>query len=121
MRPAPTEDQMAVQNVTERLARAAARRRWLVIGGWTLAVLASAAAIGGLLGSSLTSDDDFTGSPEAQRAEQVLHRAFPPREAGRGFRADEAVFVGSADASTGDPRFERRMTTLAAALERAGA
>ena len=52
---------MRVKNLTERLARASARRRWLVVGGWLLAVLASAAAIAGLLGSALTTEDDFTG------------------------------------------------------------
>ena len=77
---------MRSRNLTERLARASARRRWLVLGAWVLAVLASAAAIAGLLGSALTTEDDFTGSPEAERAEQVLERAFPPVRADRGLR-----------------------------------
>src|SRR5215211_5198551 len=95
MRPRRTEADMSPRNVTERLARASARRRWRVLGAWMLAVLASAAAIGGLLGSALTTDDDFTGRPEAQRAEQLLERAFPPVRADRGFRVDEAVIVTS--------------------------
>jgi RND superfamily putative drug exporter len=108
-------------NFTERLARAAARRKWFVIGAWMVAVLASAAAIAGLLGSALTTDDDFTGRPEAERAEQILERAFPPVRPGRGFEADEAVIVSSPRLSADDPRFERRMRTLAAELRAAGA
>jgi putative drug exporter of the RND superfamily len=108
-------------NFTERLARASARRRWLVLGAWMLAVLASAAAIGGLLGSALTDEDDFTGRPEAQRAEQILERAFPPVRADQGFRVDEAVIVSSPSLQADDPRFERRMSTLAADLRSAGA
>jgi len=112
---------MRPRNLTERLARASARSKWLVLGAWMLAVLASAAAIAGLLGSALTTDDDFTGRPEAERAERVLERAFPPVRADRGFRVDEAVIVSSKTATANDPRFERRLDTLAADLRAAGA
>jgi len=108
-------------NLTARLARTSARRRRLVLGAWMLAVVASAAAIAGLLGSALTTDDDFTGTPEAERAERVLERAFPPVRADRGFRVDEAVIVTARNLRADDPRFERRMATLAADLRRAGA
>jgi RND superfamily putative drug exporter len=112
---------MHPRNLTERLARASARRKRLVLAAWLLAVLASAAAIGGLLGSALTTDDDFTGRPEAERAEQVLHRAFPPVRADRGFRVDEAVIVSSPTLSADHPRFERRLSSLTAELRSAGA
>src|SRR3954451_14446226 len=72
------EHELRVKNFTERLARASARRRWPVVGCWLLAVVVSAAAIAGLLGSALTTEDDFTGRPEAQRAELLLKSAFPP-------------------------------------------
>jgi putative drug exporter of the RND superfamily len=111
---------MSTRTLTERLARASARRRWLVIGAWALAVLASAAAIGGLLGSSLTTEDDFTGSPESVRAERVLDRAFPS-DRDRGFEVDEAVLVTSRGMTAEDPRFERRLRTLSADLRSAGA
>src|SRR5215217_3998642 len=116
-----TEEAMRSMNVCERLARAGARRKRLVIGAWVVAVLASAAAIGGLLGSALTDDDDFTGRPESQRAEQVLKRAFPPVDADRGFRVDEAVIVASPRLKAHDPAFERRVRTLAADLRASGA
>jgi RND superfamily putative drug exporter len=109
------------KNLTERLARFSARRRWTVVSCWALAVLASAAAIAGLLGSALTTDDDFTGRPEAQRAEQVLHAAFPPDKTDRGFEVDETVIVSSPSATADEPRFAARLDTLAADLRRAGA
>src|SRR5215211_864474 len=121
MRPARTEADMSPRNVTERLARASARRRWRVLGAWMLAVVASAAAIAGLLGSALTTEDDFTGRPEAQRAEQALEQAFPPQRGDRGFQVDETVIVSSPTRSADDPTFERRLDTLAADLRAAGA
>jgi len=69
----------------------------------------------------VTTDDDFTGRPEAQRAEQVLKRAFPPVRGDRGFRVDEAVIVSSRNLSAEDLRFDRRMSSLAAGLRAAGA
>ena len=111
---------MSSRTLTERLARACARRRWLVIGAWALAVLASAVAIAGLLGSSLTTEDDFTGTPESVRAQRILDRAFPSDGADRGVDVDEAVLVTSPGLTAEDPRFERRLRTLAAGLRSAG-
>jgi putative drug exporter of the RND superfamily len=113
---------MHAANITERLARSSARHRRLILVGWLVAVVASAAAIAGLLGSALTTDDDFTGRPEAQRAEQTLHRAFgtPAGAARRRFTVDEAVLVSSRTLSADDPRFGRRLATLARAIETAG-
>jgi putative drug exporter of the RND superfamily len=108
-------------NITQRLARASARRRWAVAAAWALAVLLSAAGIAGLLGTALTTDDDFTGQPEAQRAEQVLERAFPPKRASEGFEVDETVIVTSPHMTADDPRFDTRLDTLAADLRAAGA
>ncbi|MEA2194815.1 MAG: putative drug exporter of the superfamily, partial [Solirubrobacteraceae bacterium] len=120
---------MRTSNITERLARACARRRRVVLGGWALAVLAAAMTIAALLGSALTTDDDFTGRPESQRAEQLLQRAFaaqpgarPAATAQREFQVDEAVIVTSQGRlSARDPRFARRLRTLAADIRATGA
>ena len=101
---------MHTRNVTERVARFSARRRWFVLGAWAVAVVASA-AIAGLLGSALTTDDDFTGRPEAERAEQVLQRAFPARGDEARFRVDEAVVVTSSRLSR-DEDAQRRLWEL---------
>jgi RND superfamily putative drug exporter len=116
-----TEEAMPVKNVTERLARVSARHRWAVVGSWVVVVLLSAAAVAGLLGSALTTDDDFTGRPEAQRAEQVLRQAFPPTRADRGFDVDETVIVSSERLTADDSRFDTRLQSLAAELRAAGA
>jgi uncharacterized membrane protein YdfJ with MMPL/SSD domain len=115
------ETQMPTRNFTERLARASARRKWAVIGVWVVAVLGSAGAIGGLLGSALTTEDDFTGRPEAQRAEQLAERSFGSDPARAGFHADEAVIVSSSQLRADHPRFKRRLQTLADELRSAGA
>ena len=112
---------MGIKNVTERLARVSARHRWAVVGGWVVVVVLSAVAIAGLLGDALTTDDDFTGRPEAQRAEQTLHAAFPPAKTDRGFEVDETVIVSSAAMTAGDPGFKARLDSLATDLRAAGA
>jgi hypothetical protein len=111
---------MSTRTITERLARASAGRPRLVIGAWALGVLAAAAVIAALLGSALTTNDDFTGHPESQRAEQLLQRAFPPVQARDGFRVDEAVIVSSARLRASDAGFQRRLETLAADLRSTG-
>jgi uncharacterized membrane protein YdfJ with MMPL/SSD domain len=115
---------MRTPNFTERLARAGARRRRLVLGAWGLGVMVAAAIIATLLGSALTTDDDFTGTPESQRARQVLRDAFPPvRSTASASDVDEAVIVSSSTAGVhaGDERFRERLRTLSASLRDAGA
>ena len=112
---------MGIRNVTERLARVSARHRWAVVGGWVVVVVLSAVAIAGLLGDALTTDDDFTGRPEAQRAEQTLNAAFPPAKTDRGFQVDETVIVSSAAMKAADPGFKSRLDSLATGLRAAGA
>ncbi len=107
---------MSTRTVTERLARAGGRRRRLVIGGWALAILASAAIIAAFLPSALTTEDDFTGNPESQRAEQLLHSAFPPSRADDRRHVDEVVIVSSRGLNAKDPAFRRRVNMLAADL-----
>ena len=108
-------------HLTQQLARVSVHRRWTVISAWAVGVLLSAVAIAGLLGTALTTDDDFTGRPEAQRAEQVLQQAFPPVRADQGFEVDETVIVSSPWMSADDARFAERLDTLATELRRAGA
>jgi len=109
---------LSTSNLTGRLARACARHRRLVVAGWALALLTSAALIAGLLGSALTTEDDFTGQPESQRAEQVLERSFP---AAAGDGADETVIVSSETVDVSDTAFKHRLGTIATDLRGAGA
>ncbi len=95
---------------TSRLAQASARHPRRVIAAWGVAVLVGAAAIAMLLGTALTSNDDFTGQPESKRAGALIDEAFPPRPGG--FDADEAVILRSASRDVRDPAFQDRIDAL---------
>jgi len=53
---------MALNLSTEALARASARRPWLVVGAWSAVFAVSIALIFGLLSGALTNDFGFTGT-----------------------------------------------------------
>jgi putative drug exporter of the RND superfamily len=98
---------------TERLARASAARPKLTLVAWLGAFLAAGVAIAMLLGSSLTSDDDFTNRPESKRAEQIAENAF--RGQSGGFEADATVVVHTprrADLSASVRAVERRLSAI---------
>ncbi len=101
---------------TSRLAARCARRPRTVIALWAVAALAALAGVAGFLGAALTSDDDFTGTPESRRAELALHAAFPPRPGA--FDADEAVIVHSRTLRVDDPAFEQHVARVVERLER---
>ena len=62
---------------TGRLARASSLHPWRTLALWGVLVL-SVAAIGGLLGSALTTDAEMTNDPESYRAYDLLREHFPP-------------------------------------------
>ena len=85
---------------TERLARASASRPKLTLVAWLGAFLAAGVAIAMLLGSSLTTDDDFTNRPESKRAQQIIDAAFPVSQRRDVFDTDAVVVVhGRTDTS----------------------
>jgi uncharacterized membrane protein YdfJ with MMPL/SSD domain len=71
--------------VTERLARAAARHPWRVIGAWMAAIVLSIGVIGTSLGDVLTSDARLTNDPSriartrSRRSGSRLTRTTSPR------------------------------------------
>src|SRR5207247_5894855 len=84
---------------TEQLARASARRPWMVIGIWVVLLLA-----GGFLASSisdvLTSEFNFTTKPDSAKADDLLEqRLRGPKQ------AHEQVIVRSDSASVDDAPF----------------
>ena len=96
--------------LTERLARACARRPWLTIAAW----LAIVVAAGGLLvafGDSLKAADDFVGHPESKQAEELLAERLPGADADT-----EIVVVRSERLTVDDPAFEARVRDLAASI-----
>ena len=56
----------------ESLAKASSRHPWRTVGIWVILLVAGAISAATLLGPALTTDFDFTNSPEAKRAQQLL-------------------------------------------------
>ena len=56
----------------ESLAKASSRHPWRTVGIWVAILVAGIASAATLLGPALTTDFDFTNSPEAKRAQLLL-------------------------------------------------
>jgi putative drug exporter of the RND superfamily len=102
-------------SATQRLARASARRPWLTVGFW-IATIATAGLLSSLfLGDALTTEMDFTNSPEAKRATELIDQRF-------GKAGETEVFIlSSTDATVTDPSFERAVRNLQESASEGGA
>src|SRR6188768_1947987 len=96
------EPEHQARSLTQRLARASARRPWRVVSAWALVMVASFVAIATLLGSALSSDQTIGSRPDSIRADDLLDENFPPDE--NAF--DELVIVYSPELVATDPAFE---------------
>jgi len=56
----------------ESLARTSSLHPWRTVLVWLVVFVAAIASAAALLGPALTTDFDFTNSPEAKRAQQIL-------------------------------------------------
>ena len=63
---------------TQTIATASARHPWRALGAWLAASFAAVAAIGVLLGGSLTTEGAPTNNSESEQAVDAEARAFPP-------------------------------------------
>ena len=106
-----------MKDVTGRLARAASAHPLRTLALWGVALLASVAAIGGLLGSTLTTEAEMTNDPESYRGYDLIAEHFPP-EPDR--YVSEVVIVRSEAMTADDPAFERRVRELAGAIRATG-
>jgi uncharacterized membrane protein YdfJ with MMPL/SSD domain len=106
---------MARRFSTEGLARASARHPWRVLGAWIGGLLAAAACVAVLMGGALTTDDDFTGTPESKRADALIERSFGPAE--DDLHADDAVVVHSEAHTVDDPAFKAHVAHLRRELQ----
>jgi RND superfamily putative drug exporter len=75
---APLDAAYPRRAVTERLARAAARHPWRVIGAWIAALVLAIGVIATSLGDVLTSDARLTNDPESYRAYDLEAQRLPP-------------------------------------------
>ena len=103
-------------SLTQRSARFAAAHPWRVLATWGVVLLASLVAIGALLGSALTTDQDVTTNPESKRAADLMGQSFPVRDG-----SSEFVVVHSGSRSAADPDFRRYVSEVRSALTGTGA
>src|SRR5512132_1851744 len=93
--------------MTERLARACARRPWRVLGGWVLAVVVSVVLIATFLGEALTSKAEVTTQTDSKRADQL--RA---ERRGSGPARSDVMVVRSGTLTVEDPAFRAQLQRL---------
>src|SRR5215217_6787669 len=107
--------------MTERLAVWSARRPWLTVAGWGLALVAAGALSAAFLGDALSGDEEVTSETESRRADELAFERFADDRGGREAGATEVVVVRSPQSTLDDPDFQQRVEGIAAALQRAGA
>ena len=91
---------------TEGLARASARRPWVTLGLWAVAIAVAGWISSQYLADALTTSADFTNSPEAVQAEELIAERYG--EEG----VTEILILSSEDATVDDPAFEQAVRTV---------
>jgi len=104
-------------SVTERLAVWTSHRSGLALAGWAVALMAAIAMTAAFVGDALSGDEEITSNTESRRADQLQAQRLVDGSPD----ATEVVVVRSATATVEQPRFRRRVETLAAKLLQAGA
>ncbi|MDH5223296.1 MAG: MMPL family transporter [Actinomycetota bacterium] len=99
----------------ESLARASSRHPWRTVAIWVVLLIAGSASASTLLGPALTTDFDFTNSPEAKRAQQVLE----DRQLSEDVITETFVVVG-APGAVDDPAFSQRVNGFITELQGLG-
>jgi RND superfamily putative drug exporter len=96
------------QGITERLARASARRPRRALAAWGVAVLTALALVATSL-HGLTSNSHVVGSPDSEKAAAAIGRDFP-REAVDA--KHDVIVVASTRYAASSPRFRRFVASL---------
>ncbi len=101
--------------LTGRWARACAMHPRRTLAIWLAVAVASAVIASALLSGALTTQSTFTGTPESQRALDLIQQRL-----GRKQPILDVVIVQSATQTVAQPGFRRRVETLRAQLARLG-
>jgi putative drug exporter of the RND superfamily len=92
---------------TTTLARSSARRPWLTIGVWIIALLAAGVVIAFVLPGSLTAQYTFLGNPGSKTGQNLL-----AQKMGMPQKANEVVVVRSTTTTAADPAFRAGVLAL---------
>src|SRR5215207_6518840 len=94
----------------ESIARASSRHPWRTVVVWLAIFVLAGASSGALLGSALTTDIDFTNTPEAKEAQQILEQ----RRLEQDIVTENWIIAGPDEGAVEDPTFVENVN---AALE----
>jgi RND superfamily putative drug exporter len=109
---------MALNLSPRGLAAAAARNPKRTIGIWLVAIALGVAIVGALFASATTNEQNFTNTPEAERALELLKAAgFRPEK----LEITDLVLVEHASLKVDDPAFKAKVDDLAGKLRGLGA
>ena len=100
----------------ESIARASSHHPARTVAIWFLILVAGVASAATLLGPALTTDFDFTNSPEAKRAQAILEE----RTLTEDVMTETFVVAGPSDGVAQDPAFAERVNGLLDALRSLG-
>ena len=101
---------------TEGIARACARRPWITLGVWVLALIVGLAMIVALL--ELTSEGELTSNPESEQGYDAIDRHFPPNPDDE--YVDELVLVRSERLTVDDSAFRTKVEEVLEQLRASG-
>jgi putative drug exporter of the RND superfamily len=90
---------------TEGIARACARRPWITLGAWVLALVLAIGTIVALL--DLTSEGELTSNPESEQGYDLIARHFPPTPDDE--YVNELVLVRSTSLTVDDAAFRTKV------------
>ena len=100
----------------ESIARASSHHPWRTVSLWFVILVLSGASASALLGPVLTTDFDFTNTPEAKEAQQILEE----RALEEDIVTETWVIAAEEEGSTQDPAFVERVNGVLAELSALG-
>ena len=100
----------------ESLARASSHHPWRTVGVWFLVLVAAMVSLSTLLAGSLTTDFDFTNTPEAKQAQQLLKQQQLQDDS----ISETFIVAGSGPGAIQDPAFVEKVNGLLSGLQALG-
>ena len=92
----------------ESIARASSKHPWRTVGLWFVIFVLAGASSSALLGSALTTDIDFTNTPEAKEAQQILEQ----RRLEQDIVTENWIIAGSGAGAVEDPAFVENVNAV---------